>query len=270
MPSNCYMPSRILSPGDSPCNALADVSACCQPNDVCLDNGYCLSVGGTVPNVISRGSCTDPTFSSKPCPQMCDEVNPNGGAPLIIIATGGEATYCCGGYNSVSNTCNATTNGSNAPFLLPNGRMITNRTDGSTLPLGQVLAAPAAAATVSAPATASPLASSTSGFSNRVVLVVGIVIPFTVLLLAALGGIWYLWRALQRSRQQLVREMGLMQANGTQSTLGLGVPLLRTKTSYGDQKEMDVMSQVVGSRRYEADSGVRVHELGSGDWQRQT
>ena len=61
---------------DISCNTLGSAQgvACCNPVAFCLDSHYCLENG-----VVSRGSCTDKTWTSSACPQYCQngESHPN-------------------------------------------------------------------------------------------------------------------------------------------------------------------------------------------------
>ena len=67
----CYFPDKTVAAADVPCNGASSTSACCNFNDVCLDNGLCLQSEG--PALMSRGSCTDSTWSSNQCPQFCQD-----------------------------------------------------------------------------------------------------------------------------------------------------------------------------------------------------
>ncbi|KAK4170474.1 hypothetical protein QBC43DRAFT_250034 [Cladorrhinum sp. PSN259] len=65
----CYYPSGKEAPGDHPCDPDAEDSPCCAGqglNHQCLSNGLCV---GT--NQIARGSCTDQSWRSGECAQVC-------------------------------------------------------------------------------------------------------------------------------------------------------------------------------------------------------
>lgn len=86
----CYYPNKSTSTTDTPCDANADVSACCSPGDLCLANGLCLNYGR-----LSRGSCTDSTFSSSQCPQIC--LNYPQGCPITPCwGPNGAGLFACG------------------------------------------------------------------------------------------------------------------------------------------------------------------------------
>ena len=69
----CYFPDGSQSYRDTPCgpSSANQASACCAYLDVCLNNGLCLSQGGS--EVVSRGSCTDGSWQSGDCPQYCQD-----------------------------------------------------------------------------------------------------------------------------------------------------------------------------------------------------
>ena len=70
----CYYPDKSVAAKDSPCHSPSvgdGASACCNSNDICLNNGLCLAQGGG--EVISRGSCTDKDWESLECPQYCSD-----------------------------------------------------------------------------------------------------------------------------------------------------------------------------------------------------
>ena len=68
----CYFPDGSEANRDTTCRAQAygQASACCAYMDICLDNSLCLSA---VTEVITRGSCTDPTWQSPNCPRYCQD-----------------------------------------------------------------------------------------------------------------------------------------------------------------------------------------------------
>jgi len=114
------------------CNESADQSHCCGANDYCLDNGLCYDFTGT----ISQAGCTDPDWTSSSCFQFCKSAD----SPLPITATGfyvsvqaGIRKFCCdiGTYNSSLDKC---TYGDRItePFTFDYGRVITDRSTGST------------------------------------------------------------------------------------------------------------------------------------------
>ncbi|KAK4222744.1 hypothetical protein QBC38DRAFT_518515 [Podospora fimiseda] len=99
----CLAAKRCYYPGgkeafDQPCDPDAEVSVCCAGdglNHRCLSNGLC---AGT--NQIARGSCTDQSWKSTECAQVCLS-NPtflNRGSDLVSCrnVTGQNTdSYCC-------------------------------------------------------------------------------------------------------------------------------------------------------------------------------
>lgn len=69
----CYWPNHDEAANFTSCNVAATESSCCRPSEACLSNGLCLQTEG-LPNRISRGACTDSTFSSSACPSACNDV----------------------------------------------------------------------------------------------------------------------------------------------------------------------------------------------------
>ncbi|OJD30807.1 uncharacterized protein BKCO1_5500064 [Diplodia corticola] len=103
---DCFFPNGIQSSG-SPCFPSQAVSPCCGPGFVCLSNGLCQPGPDTRRSyqyTVYRSSCTDRTWNSTSCPQIClgpsDRLD--AGQGLATCGTGGS--YCCGrGYDCCSN-----------------------------------------------------------------------------------------------------------------------------------------------------------------------
>jgi len=72
-PANCYYPNGDIETSHSAYNESADVSACCNPGDLCLSNGYCFQQFGAWADRVARGSCTDSTWESNSCPYYCSD-----------------------------------------------------------------------------------------------------------------------------------------------------------------------------------------------------
>ncbi|KAK3985668.1 hypothetical protein QBC44DRAFT_334583 [Cladorrhinum sp. PSN332] len=93
----CYYPSGKEAVGDHPCDPDAEDSPCCAGqglNHHCLSNGLC--AGGTQ---IARGSCTDQSWRSGECTQVClSAAFSDRGSDLVSCrnATGPDTdSYCC-------------------------------------------------------------------------------------------------------------------------------------------------------------------------------
>lgn len=114
-----------------------------------------------------------------------------------------DTSFCCGPGNSSSNTCISSTLGNPAPFAVPAGRVIFNRTSGSTSPnisdISTVTVSSAVASSTSAIApTDSAICRNSPSSSKKSAAAVGIGVgvPLGLALLGALGLLW-----IQRSRE---------------------------------------------------------------------
>lgn len=110
----CYYPDGFtIAPLHTPCNTSASdtpqsASSCCRnyANAYCVSNGLCYDEG-----VLSRGSCTDKTWKSPSCPQVCttglvifcqfltqatNYLQEHKNASLAIYNCKGQGTYQCG------------------------------------------------------------------------------------------------------------------------------------------------------------------------------
>lgn len=125
----CYFPDRTEASGNTPCSS-DQHTHCCGIGDVCLTNGYCLSIAHQ-PWVISRGACTNQNWDSG-CPERCGMIqfffpphhlwstaltnesplvgendNRGGGCSIVNLEfenDDGKSTYCCGNPISGSGT----------------------------------------------------------------------------------------------------------------------------------------------------------------------
>jgi len=73
---NCYALNQQHISDYVPCNASVDGvethSACCDPRDVCMASGLCLSTRNSNPNgLLWVDACTDQTFKNENCPHIC-------------------------------------------------------------------------------------------------------------------------------------------------------------------------------------------------------
>ncbi|KAI5917748.1 hypothetical protein F4810DRAFT_704666 [Camillea tinctor] len=79
-----------------PCDANAEVSACCSQDDYCLSNGLCMIQNGGDGNrlIISQEGCTDPNWSG-PCNNYCTDKSddPNG---YMFPWQCSDRSWCCG------------------------------------------------------------------------------------------------------------------------------------------------------------------------------
>lgn len=197
----CYFPDGSQSSRDTPCRTPSpgQASACCAYFDICLDNSLCLAQSGN--EVVSRGTCTDQSWQSSDCPRYCQDVHTYG---VTIYPFQDDKSFCCGPGNSSTNLCVNSALGNATPFAVEAGRVIFNRTSGSTS------ANDSETATVTVSFTATPSTSTSTPpltdptifrdspcSSNKSAAVgLGVGVPLGLALAGALG---LLWR--QRSRE---------------------------------------------------------------------
>lgn len=157
----CYYPDGNQQTADTPCDASAADSHCCGSKDICLSNGLCFQVGGV--QSVTRGSCTDATWSSPACSRLCidgtsfNSRNPesrraakelilacwpeNGGggcvitqAPTVSSNAGWSDLFCCMDFNITTKRCHYKNNGSDQPFPIPSAELIFDRSSGGRNP----------------------------------------------------------------------------------------------------------------------------------------
>ena len=240
----CYWPDRSIETSHIPCQAAASgkASACCPYWDICLDNGLCLPQVGN--EVIWRGTCTDQSWQSGDCPQYCQDgklfnasmritraflyscslascpsrnhilhkTNQHSYFRLLVHTSygvtifpfQGDSSFCCGPGNSSSGACTYKTQGSFAPFPVHAGRVIFNRTSGSTSPNNSdtstvTISSAAASSTIATLSSDSTVCHNMPSSSNKPTKVgVGVGVPFGLAFFGALGLLW----------RQRVRELG--------------------------------------------------------------
>ena len=189
--AQCYLPSGNVSPTDTPCNLQAPNSACCPSTSVCLTNGYCMGVGPGMPNILNRVSCTDKSWQDSSCPQYCADIYPDSLCAVFSISQpdlqtdpNGLAQYCCDGANGTNNAsgCAWKTRDSYQPFLLSDGWMIGDRSNGTEVAAGQLgvvssATSRAVSATVTVTQTAQPTVAEANKEASNATVGVGIGIP---------------------------------------------------------------------------------------------
>ena len=96
--SLCYLPDGDSAPDDTPCDPSASVSMCCNEGWKCYTKDLC-----TGPyNILKWGSCTDKTWNSRDCPQICQKgtfdmsANPLTRKPdiQVLVSPLSKAVYC--------------------------------------------------------------------------------------------------------------------------------------------------------------------------------
>ncbi|KAE8138520.1 hypothetical protein BDV38DRAFT_292124 [Aspergillus pseudotamarii] len=100
--ATCYFVNGNIATADVPCNTSAEITTCCNKNDICLSNGLCyLQSQGNHP-VMSRGSCTDQNWGGAcKAAEPCARWNQGTGYRVVNAI---DDQYCCGNVVSIDNT----------------------------------------------------------------------------------------------------------------------------------------------------------------------
>ena len=152
---SCYSPDRTLTEQDSPCDLSSEESACCNRNDICLDNHLCLPQSSPLRNIIYRGTCTDSSWQSDACPKYCQDSELSSTSrpmdsyvlTLLLSATrdGGQfmfatsATRMCCGPGYPNGTCDQRSQGSKLAFEVP---LVRSSTIGLRAPQNETIPRP--------------------------------------------------------------------------------------------------------------------------------
>lgn len=67
--ATCFNPDGSAEPYAVPCASEGESHCCSGASGICLSNGYCMDY--LQPFAVWRGSCTDRTWGSANCPQVC-------------------------------------------------------------------------------------------------------------------------------------------------------------------------------------------------------
>ncbi|KAK1989819.1 hypothetical protein LX36DRAFT_465588 [Colletotrichum falcatum] len=183
----CYAPNGDLADNETyvPCNKLginqAGVfSSCCaldgpaEQRDICSSSGLCINRQGQP----QRGFCTDKTWKSKACNQVCTDAATGGspdGISFMTACNDGTAKYCCGRSNT---TCC----GTDSAFTISTQDSVctANTTDGGGVPAGE----------------ASPFKSAT----------IGLAVATGIAVAAGLLSTAWLWRQNKRLKRELAEK----------------------------------------------------------------
>ncbi|KAK1823995.1 hypothetical protein LTR12_001528 [Friedmanniomyces endolithicus] len=223
--SQCYWPNHNAAPGNyTACNAAAPYSSCCRANEVCMTNGLCLQTQ-ELANRLSRGACTDQTFSSTACPKVCDDII-TGNSLTIFLAyddAANNGAFCCVyPYNSTSEQCQLPTGGSYAPFDIDSFQVIYDRSTGATIPLdGSNPTTTANSSGAAATSTVTTTATATAaGTSSVAAVAAGVAAPLGVLLLASLIACGILLSRLKKLRREHHNAAGTSHLGGGGGGMG--------------------------------------------------
>ncbi|KAI3317711.1 hypothetical protein HD806DRAFT_359783 [Xylariaceae sp. AK1471] len=207
--STCYTQNGTETEFLVPCNATAEVSTCCRPDDLCLSNGLCVNnpPEGEDPSDYVLGGCTDPD-STNLCVSEC-AVDDTFDSPVVGIdicdASSTGLTICC--YNPCCDNFLATffTVPPQVSVFMP----IPQSTHTSPVTSGEsVTSIPTEPETVTATATithtVSPTSTSASASTPQPLTLgigLGLGIPLGIALIALSGLMWRRSRSGQDQNQ---------------------------------------------------------------------
>lgn len=210
--SSCYWPNKTPAENHVPCSS--DVaSACCAPNQICLSNKLCLSVGQ--PFVLSRGSCTDPTYGSQNCPDKCvrNAVQQPGTECPIVVYRNDEAgiEYCCNSLiiNNGTQVCDNA-----APsFALDDATLIAGyaaladfTNSSASSPSGSIRDTSASNSSTAPPmATTVSAAIDCPAHTNEIAIGAGVGVPFGVIALIAIAALVSILRQRRKEKKTNAR-----------------------------------------------------------------
>ncbi|KAI4163251.1 MAG: hypothetical protein LQ342_003187 [Letrouitia transgressa] len=199
----CYFRAGQQIRNVTPCYPDAEYSMCCNREDICLTNGLCYIASA---NRLHRGACTDPTFSSPSCSQICpspaDEA-PLGYADVLPCPNSSKPTLW---YCGLGNSDRCDPGPSQKTFTLPSGFLVESKsTNAVAAPTATVTGTPAAVNS----------SSSTAGkqCAERKGVEAGIGVGVGVPLAAALAGaVWLLFKEKKRGQDRLAEQQrGFLQ-----------------------------------------------------------
>lgn len=157
----CYYPNGDISTSDYPCSSDSDFDGlCCPLNWQCLSNGLCYLENE---QYYGRYTCTDQTWQSSGCPELCTDGNTDYGDQAVLQCQGGE--WCCDHNRSSSNVCCDSTN-SNDFFPLAEGTSVAFiSTTGPAAASPSIVVSPVDGGTTSSDTTSSATTSKSSSSS---------------------------------------------------------------------------------------------------------
>lgn len=195
----CYYPNGVKST-DTPCYTDGDFSHCCAKTSICLTNGLCLSM--KQPFTLSRGGCTDSTWRSSRCTDIC--VKAQGGAGAAVVWLEGSeknATYCCDSVLvdplSSDKICSDVDGTNQTSFTIPDGFIIPGAAVLSEFEeVSNNTSSFVANDTDTASATATASNKSSDNESRDIAIGAGVGVPLAAIALLSIG--WAFWERRKR------------------------------------------------------------------------
>ncbi|KAF2232045.1 hypothetical protein EV356DRAFT_506250 [Viridothelium virens] len=231
--ANCYWPNGtdrnagLPSPDYFPCNS-GEVSMCCAQWDLCRNDGLCQATN----SVVWRESCTDATWGSPYCLQLCtqgtDDQDQSMSANDEMLTQCPDGSWCCGQNSGAQDCCNqgqglwiesgVVTDArpsitSPTPKSPSNSPMRSTSTSALSQPLS--ISSVEGSSSTPSPIMSTPVASVVSNVAPRshdtsviIAIVMGVLIG-TILIVGGLVGFFWMWR--KRLRQQ--KEISIEEQN---------------------------------------------------------
>jgi len=123
--TSCYYPDGTFAEFDSPCFPDQAESICCGQGHTCMSNNLCRWPDSQMPYPIAyiRGSCTDSSWNSTECGDVCKTVFPSEWDPIVACP---GAEFCCElDSNNPSSCCNLTNTTSHPLYTLAAASTVT-------------------------------------------------------------------------------------------------------------------------------------------------
>jgi len=179
----CYYPNGDSIATDIPSNITSSngYAPCCGVGANYYSSGLCI-----VDGIISRGSCTDKSYSDSACATECRSFNPGGGAVMVPI--GSTTTWCCGFPDSNGSCEAANTINDFTPGTIVNE--VVSATSSSSSATSSPTTSPTttgACSSITPAASDSASSSSSCSNSNEVAVGAGVGIPLGIALIGVIG-----------------------------------------------------------------------------------
>ncbi|KAJ5815408.1 hypothetical protein N7474_007185 [Penicillium riverlandense] len=193
----CWFPGEnVQDTLGFPCTS-EEGSACCGQDAICLTNGLCLNL--QQPYVLSRGSCTDKSWTSNNCPKYCQSIAPDGGVSLVLLNFTNEGSYYCCNSILAGSDGNPICDNNQASFTVPDGDMIWGAAELTGYMKTSGMNADGNDTSVSMNNTSANTATSSGDSSKEIAIGVGVAVPLGVITLLSIA--WALWE--RRKRKQV-------------------------------------------------------------------
>ncbi|KAL5363269.1 hypothetical protein BJX96DRAFT_155449 [Aspergillus floccosus] len=199
--AQCYWKTGIATIEEfQPCFPERANSACCglkkksgEPNDICTTNGLCYAQVAPYTGHILLNACTDRSWDSSDCPQICpSSMKSNTAIWLLPCTSSGKDRWCCSedGSDCCSND-----------FQLDIGQLVLPATNSTSSPSNSTLVA-----TVTSTIHATIQADSDSSSPNVTAVGAGVGVGLGACLIGTIAALWF-QRRLYLKKVQELREL---------------------------------------------------------------